>query len=520
MSEERALAKSFGIISSSTFLSRILGLFRDVFSASLFGASLVWDAFLIAFMIPNLLRRLLGEGALTSSFVPVFTEYLEKKSKKEAWQLVSVVFSVLLVVLALIVLLGIWIISLLLNNFSFSIKIALILHLTRIMLPYIFFISLVALSMGILNSFKHFAVPSLSPIILNICWIVALFLICPRFGQELDQRIFGLALGILLGGMVQLLVQIPILVKKGFNRSNIRFNLDLNHPGLRRIGRLMAPAVLGLAVVQINILVDIILGLMLGNGAVSALYYGNRLMQFPLGVFAIAMGTAVLPTMSSHVARNNIPRLKQTLSMALRMVFFITIPAAIGLMVLRFPIIRVLFQRGQFSSLSTNKAATTLLFYSIGLFSYAGVRIIVPCFYSLQDTITPVKIGAIALVSNIVLNLVLMWPLREGGLALATAISSMINFCILFLILRKRVGNLDGKRIISSFSRILLSASLMGLFCWLISRAVLSYPVSLLHQVLNIFILILGGVFMFFAVSFVLRVEELKAVSRWILGRK
>ncbi len=520
MSEERALAKSFGIISLSTFLSRILGLFRDVFSASLFGASLVWDAFLVAFMIPNLLRRLLGEGALTSSFVPVFTEYLEKKSKKEAWQLVSVVSSVLLVGLVLIVLLGVWITSLLLDNFSFSFKVDLILRLTRIMLPYIFFISLVALSMGILNSFKHFAIPSLSPIILNICWIAALFFICPRFGQKLEQKILGLALGILLGGMIQLAVQIPILIKKGFNRSNIGFNLDLNHPGLRRIGRLMAPAVLGLAIVQINIVIDIILGLILGNGAVSALYYGNRLMQFPLGVFAIAMGTAVLPTMSSHVARNDIPRLKQTLSLALRVVFFITIPAAIGLIVLRFPIIRALFQRGHFTSLSTSRAAATLLFYSIGLFAYAGVKIIVPCFYSLQDTSTPVKIGALALGSNIILNLILMWPLREGGLALATAISSMINFCVLFLILRKKIGSLDGKRIISSFSRILLSASLMGVFCWSISRTVLLYPASLSRQLLNIFILVLGGVFTFFAASFVFRVEELRTVSRWILGKK
>ena len=518
MSDEKSLIKSAGIIGLSTFTSRVLGLLRDVFSASMFGTGLVWDAFLIAFMVPNLLRRLLGEGALTGSFIPVFTEYLHKRPKEEVWKLVSIIFTLLILGLLVLVLLGIWVVSLVLNNFSLSAKTSLILRLTRIMLPYIFFVSLAALSMGILNSFKHFVLPALGPVILNICWIGALFYLCPRFGHSLEQKILGLAIGILAGGVAQLAIQIPALIKKGFNRFNIRFNLNLAHPGVRRVGYLMAPAVLGLAVTQINVVVDVILGLILGHGAISALYYGNRLMQLPLGIFGIAMGTAVLPTMAQHVAKNEIEKLKTTLSFALRMVFFITIPAAVGLMSLRLPIMKALFQHGNFSSLSTARAANTLFFYSLGLFSYAGIKVIVPCFYSLQDTKTPVKIGIIALVSNIVLNLILMGPLRESGLALATAISSTINLTALFLILRKKIGNLDGRKILFSFKRILFSALVMGIFCWSVSNPIFRLE-SLPLQLTGLISAISGGIIIFITCSFIFKVEELRIVSKWILKR-
>lgn len=272
---EKSIAKSAGVIGLSTLASRILGLFRDIVSATMFGTSLIWDSFLIAFMIPNLLRRLLGEGALSSSFIPVFTRYLEKEPRRQAWHLVSLVFTLLFVVLIAIILVGILGINSILNNFSPSYKIALILRLTRVMLPYIFFLSLAALAMGILNSFKHFTAPALSPILLNLCWLGALFYLCPRFGESLENRIWGLTIGILIGGLCQLAVQIPVLIKKGLRFVNLRFSFDLTHPGVRRIGYLMVPAVLGLGITQINILVDLLLGYLLGDGAISALWYGR-----------------------------------------------------------------------------------------------------------------------------------------------------------------------------------------------------------------------------------------------------
>ncbi|MEA3328886.1 MAG: murein biosynthesis integral membrane protein MurJ [Candidatus Omnitrophota bacterium] len=518
MSDGKSLVKSAGVIGLSTFASRILGLLRDVFSASLFGTGLVWDAFLIAFMIPNLMRRLLGEGALSGSFIPVFTEYLEKKPRREAWKLVSIIFTLLVLGLLMLVLSGIWMIGLALNNFSLSAKIVLILRLTRIMLPYLFFISLSALSMGILNSFKHFTLPALGPVILNACWIGALFWLCPRFGPALEQKILGLTIGILFGGAAQLAIQIPVLIKKGFNRFSIRLDLNLSHPGVRRVGYLMAPAILGLAVTQINVVVDIILGLMLGDGAISALYYGNRLMQLPLGIFGIAMGTVALPTMAVYAAKNEIEKLKKTLSLALRMVFFITIPAAVGLIILRLPIMETLFQHGNFTSLSASRAADTLLFYSLGLFSYAGVKIVVPCFYSLQDTKTPVKIGIIALLSNIILNLILMRPLKESGLAMATAISSMINLSILFLVLRRKIGSFGARKIVYSFGRILCSAMIMGIFCYLVSKPVFRLT-GLSAQLIGLLSVISGGIIIFITCSFIFKVEELKTVSRWILRK-
>lgn len=484
----------------------------------MFGTGMVWDAFLIAFMIPNLLRRLVGEGALSGSFIPVFTEYLERKSRHEAWRLASIIFSLLLVGLAVIVLLGMLGIGLVLNNFALPDKLALILRLTRVMLPYIFFISLAALAMGVLNSLKHFTAPAMAPIMLNLCWIGALFWLCPRFGDRLNERIWGLAIGVLIGGLFQLLIQIPALLKKGLKFLNMKFKLDIAHPAVRRIGLLMAPAALGLAITQINIAIDLVLAYLLGDGAVSALWYGNRLMQFPLGVFGIALGTALLPFLSIQVAREDLGRMKETFSFALRMACFIMLPAAVGLIVLRTPIIRLLFERGEFTSLSTSRTAMTLLFYCVGLCSYAGLKIVVPCFYSLQDTRTPVRVGAIAMACNVALNLILMWPLREGGLALATAISSTINLSILFWILKARIGDLGGRKIVSSFGRILCATTVMGVSCWFIWRGIfqqLKAPTVPL-QLVSVLIPIFGGTLSFIVASYFFRVEEMRVVWGWI----
>ena len=499
---KKRLVKSAGVIGLATFASRIFGLFRDIFSASVFGTGPVWDAFIIAFMIPNFLRGLLGEGALSSAFIPVFTEYLEKKSPKEAWRLVGNVLGLLVLLLAAITLGGILVIEFLLANFSFPDKVILILKLARFTLPYIFFISLVALSMGILNSFKHFLIPSLSPTLLNLCWLGSLFFLCPLFGENLEKKIFGLAIGILFAGVMQLGIQIPALVRKGFRPH---LGLDIHHPGVRKIGVLMLPGIFGLAITQANITVDKILGYLLGDGAVSSLWYGNRLMQFPLALFGIAMGVAILPTMSTLAAQEKIDKLKETLTFALKLVFFITIPASAGLIFLRIPIMKLLFERGAFDSFSTQRAASCLFFYATGLFAYAGIKVLTPVFYSFKDTVTPMKIGAIAMLSNIALNLLLMWKLREGGLALATALSAALNLILLFRILRRRIGRIGGRRIADTFLKTILASCVMVVV------------LSLLK--LNVLALILIGALVFFAASYMLKIEEARLIARWILAK-
>ena len=507
----KSLAKSTLGISSATFLSRILGLLRDIFSARLFGTTAIWDAFLVAFMIPNLLRRLLGEGALSNSFIPVFTEYLYKKDKKGAKRLASIIFTLLLIILTVVVLGGIFFINLILTKFSLAPKVCLILQLTRFLLPYVFFLSLAALLMGILNSYKHFAAPALAPLFLNIFWLLSLFYLCPRFGESLEKKIWGVVIGVLLGGLFQLLIQIPALIKRKFF---LKLNFNFSHPGLKKIGLLILPGILGLAVTQINIVVDLLLGLFLGSGAISSLWYGNRLMQFPLGVFGIALATAVLPHYSTYVVKREFRELKKMLSFALRMGFFIILPAAIGLISLRSPIIKLLFERGAFTSLSTSRTANTLFFYCLGLFAYAGVKIVAPVFYSFQDTKTPVKIAVIAMLANIGLNLILMIPLREGGLALATALSSCLNLFLLFFILRKRLGNLEERRILNSFVKVLLAAIIMGVCCRFISSR-LFYSSNLIAFI-SIIISILSGIIIFILTAFILKVEEAKEILGWI----
>jgi len=499
----RSLARSTLGISFATFLSRVLGLLRDIFSAHLFGTTGVWDAFLIAFMIPNLLRRLFAEGAFSNAFIPVFTEYLHKKDIKETKKLADVTFTFLLILLLITVGGGILFINFLINRLTFSPKVYLTLRLLRFLLPYILFLSLAALIMGILNSYKHFIIPAFAPLFLNIFWILSLFYLCPRFGKSLEEKIWGVAIGVLLGGLAQLLIQLPPLLKRKFF---LKLDFCFFHPGLKRIILLILPGVVGLAVTQINIIVDFVLGFLLGNGAISSLWYGNRLMQFPLGVFGVALATAVLPHYSSYVAKQEYKRLKRMLSFALRMGFLIILPSAAGLIALRFPLIRLFFQRGAFTALSTSRTAYTLFFYCLGLFAYAGVKIIAPVFYSFQDTKTPLRIAVIAMLANIVLNLLLMIPLREGGLALATSLSSTLNFFLLFFTLKRRLGDIEERRILNSFVKILFSAIIMGIVCASLSTFV------------NVIVSVLIGVLSFTFFSFILKVEEMEEIRRWLKG--
>lgn len=522
MSTQKSLAKSAGIIGIATIISRILGFFRDILIARLFGTARYAQAFVVAFRIPNLLRDLVGEGAANAAFVPVFSEYITLRGKKEFWELANVVLNLLLVILMTVTVIGIIFAPLIVRIIAPGFmanpeKLQMTVTLTRIMFPYILLIGLTAYAIGVLNSLKHFAMPALGPCLLNITLIASALFLCPR----METPVMGLAIGVLVGGVAQLLVQIPLLFRKGMVLSKtIRFV----HPAASRIKRLLIPRVLGTAVYQINIFVDTILASLtrvVGEGGVAALYYSNRLIQFPLAVFGIAIATAALPTMSTQAAENNLSKLRETLSFSLRSVFLIMIPSTMGLLMLGEPIIKVLFQRGQFDSYSTQITSWALLFYSFGLFAYAGIKILVSCFHSLQDTLTPVKAASFSLIVNVVLNLMLMWKLKVGGLALATSIAATMNFFILLLILKERIGGVDGRRIARSTIKIIAATIIMGAACWWTAfRIDYSTLVSgRWTELIGILIPICVSMLVFVGASCLLGVEELRMMERWVAGK-
>ncbi len=470
MNEKERVTRAAGIVGFFTFLSRVLGLARDILIANFFGSGMTADAFFVAFRIPNLLRRLFAEGSFSVAFIPVFTEYLQTRSKEEGFVLARVVSTFLVLILTGITVLGIvfspLIVRIIAPGFGgMGEKYALTVLLTRIMFPYIFLVSLVALFMGILNSLKHFAAPAAAPVFLNLSMIAALLFLAP----SMRTPTVGLAIGVVVGGLMQVALQIPFLMEKGLSFVP---KWNPNHPALKRIGVLMLPTLFGSAIYQVNQLVGTLLASLLKEGSVSYLYYADRLVQFPLGVFAIAISTAVLPSLSREAALRDLDGLKETLSHALRLTMFITIPAMIGLIVLREPIIRLLFQRGAFDAFTTTMTAQALLFYSLGLWAFAALRVFVSAFYSLQDTKTPVKVAAVAMLANIGLSLALMGPLKHGGLALALSLASTLQLCMLIFLLRRRLGGIEGWVVVGSMARSFLSSLIMGICIYFIASRV------------------------------------------------
>lgn len=516
--EQIRITKAASIVGMATLLSRTFGYVRDMVVALLFGAGFATDAFFVAFRIPNLLRRLVGEGALTASFIPVYSQYLSQKSAEESDELVSVSFSILTLALIIIAGLGIIFSPLIIKIMAYGFskdatKFQLTVFLTRLMFPYVFFIGLVALAMGVLNSWKHFTAPALAPVLLNVFIIIsALF-----FHRFFAEPIISLALGVIMGGIAQLAFQIPFILRRGIK---LRFLLNFNHPGVRRIGTLMAPSVLGLGVTQLNVLVSTFLASYLPEGSVSYLYYADRLLEFPMGIFAIAIATAVLPTMSDQKAKNDILGMKETLAFSLRLTFFVIMPAMIGLIVLRRPLINILFQRGAFDTQATEMTAQALLFYSLGLIFFAGVRIIVPAFYSLQDTKTPVKAASLALVANAVLGAFLMVPLKHGGLALATSLAAGVNLAFLIINLRRKIGSIGSSQIVRSFAQSLTASLLMGLALYVILGGC-SWQTSgsTATKVLFLIEAIVFGIAIYISVALFLGNEEIKPILRTVLKK-
>lgn len=471
MKQHEQITRSAGLVGSLTFLSRIAGYARDVVIAYFFGATATTDAFWVAFRIPNLLRRLFAEGSLTISFIPVFTQYLETKNKEEAKKVADAVFTILVFLLILIsiggVLLSPYIIKLFAAGFDES-TFDLAVSLNRIMFPYILFISLTALSMGVLNSLRHFFAPAFSPVILNICIIVAVLFLYKNF----EIPIYAAAVGVIAGGILQLVFQLPFLYGR---RVLFSFTKSVRHPAVKKIGLLIIPQLFGVAVYNLNILVNTQYASFMTEGTISYLYFAERLIEFPLGIVAVSIATVLLPSLSSHVAKKEFDKFKETYSFTLRLMFFILIPALVGLIVLRVPICNLLYQRGEFDYAATIFTSQALLGYAVGLWAVGGIRITAPAFYSMQDTKTPVIIAFIAFIANAALGYVLGFTFgyKHTGLALASSISSIINFLLLFYLIERRVGNINIKSIIVLLLKLTAISGVMGVIVWRVSKLTL-----------------------------------------------
>lgn len=489
------VARSAGVIAVGTLCSRALGFARDMVIARLFGIYIWAQAFVIAFRIPNLLRDLLAEGAANAAIVPVFSEYAARHSKEEFWELANVVLNLLLIILSAVTILGIlfspFIVRLIAPGFIASAeKLEATIRLNRIIFPYILLIGLAAYATALLNSLKHFAIPAFAPCLLNIAIIT--------FALIFGEGIRGLALGVLVGGLLQLLVQVPPLLKKGFYW---RFPLRLKHPAAALIAKLMAPRVLSTSIYQLNNFVDSVFGSLawvVGDGGVAVLYFSYRLIQFPIGVFSNSISQAILPTFSTQALEESREGLKESLSWALRLVFLVMLPATVIYMSLGLPLVRLLFGGGKFDLRSSLLTAEALFFYSIGLCAYAASKILQSCFFALKDTVTPAKVAFVALLLNIVLSAALMFPLKIGGLALATSLSGISSFFILFFTLRRKINAFQELRISCAFLRILCASLCMGLVCVLVNKA------------LNLYWAIFAAPLSYIGFCFVFRVTELR----------
>ena len=543
MNENKALIRSTRVIGSATLASRILGFIRDVLIAKLFGTGMRAQAFVVAFRIPNLLRQIVGEGGTNSAVVPVLSRLKAQGREEEFWQAASCLLNISIIVLSGLVLLGElfapYIVRVVAPGFIHQpTKLYLTIRLTRWLFPYILLIGLAAYAMAVLNSLKHFALSALAPCMLNISLIVSALVFCPRF----KEPVLGLALGVLIGGLLQLIIQVPLLFSKGLSRklpsaitqSNFRSGIcyilsytmkkrfsGFIHPRIKEMGRLFVPRILGIAVYQINLLVDTVFAsliLIVGEGAPAALSFASRIVQFPLALFGIALAQAALPTLSGLAASGDFEQLRKTTSFSLRSVFTMMVPATMGIMVLAGPLVKIIFERGNFTVYSTGITSFALFFYCLGLTGNAGRIILANSFYSLKDTLTPGKIAGAALLINIILNFVLMWPLKMAGLALATAISVTINFILLLSAFRKRIGSLDG--LLPTLTRVILASTIMGAALWFIFYRTDFLLGAGLFLAAKLVISILLAIAVYFGALVVLAKEEAEIFTGWILRKK
>jgi putative peptidoglycan lipid II flippase len=490
--------------------------------AFFFGAGMAMDAFVVAFRIPNLLRRLLAEGSLTIAFIPVFTETLTRRTRREAFELASVVLTLLILILTALTILGIllspWIVRLQAWGFGSSgAKYELTVLLTRITFPYILFISIVAFFMGVLNSLRRFAAPAAAPIFLNVGIIGAAYLISPY----LTEPIVGVACGVLIGGLLQVALQVPWAVREGMRFIPV---WRPSHPAVKRIGALMLPAIFGSAVYQFNQYVITLLASFLPGGSVSWLYYADRLVQFPLGVFAIAVSTAALPSLSTQATRQETGAFGETLDHSLRLVFFVILPSSVGLIIVGEPIVRLFFERGAFGATSTLMTEKALFYYAVGLWAFAGIRVLLSAFYAFQDTKTPVVVAVVAVLIHLVLSLILAFrtPLGHAGLAFSLSLASCLQFFLLACLLNRKIpirGILGS--VLASVLKSMGAASVMGIGVYALKKAWIGpfMDTGLQAGALGLAALLLAGVVLYFGAARLLGCTEMAHMKALIPRR-
>ena len=530
------VARSAGVISIAVMASRVLGLVREMVFAYFFGASksYAYDVFVVAFRIPNLLRDLFAEGALSTAFVAVFSDYLVKKDEEEAFRLSNLITTTLVIILGILVVVGMIFAEQIVGVFASGFKdtpekFADTVFLTRIMMPFILLIALAALSMGVLNARGRFGVPALASSFFNLGSIVGGLVFASLMTDPSNpiaairdnprDGIIGMAYGVLIGGLFQYAVQWPSLRRAGFR---YRPMVSFRDPGVRRVFRLMGPAVIGAAAVQVNVLVNTNFATSIaGDGPVSWLNYAFRLMQFPIGVFGVAIATATLPAISRSAALDRMSEFTGTLASSVRLTLLLTIPSAVGLIVLRRPIIALIYEHGGvFTPSDTERTAAVLAFYAIGLAGYSAVKVLAPAFYALGDARTPMSISLMMIAVNFVMNWILVGILQERGLALSTSAVALLNFTLLYVMIRRRVGSIEDRRLAVTVGKILGASAAMAAACSAFTGLMGEAPgsslgVKLLHVVVGVGL----GAAVFYVAASLLRVAELKSAVGTITGR-
>ncbi|CAN5508921.1 murein biosynthesis integral membrane protein MurJ [soil metagenome] len=511
---QRVSARATGVVGIAILCSRILGLVREMIIAAMFGASAYLDAFLTAFRAPNMLRDLFAEGALSTAFVTTFSKKIASEGDESAWRLANKVATLTVVFMSIVVLLGVLLapllVSLLAPGFNPE-KAELTALLARVMYPFILLVSLAALVMGMLNAKHVFGVPAMASSFFNLGSIVGgvslAWWLDPTFGP---RALVGLAIGTLLGGLLQLVVQIPSLLKVGYV-----FHPDFawRDKGVRKVLQLMGPAVIAASAVQVNVLINSIFASYLQDGAVSWLNIAFRLMQLPLGIFGVAVATVTLPLISRSAAQGNMAEFRGALAHALRLVMLLTIPSAVGLMIMAEPIISLLYERGRFDAAATIQTAGALRFYGIGLVGYSAVKVLAPAFYALDRRNLPMIVSLCSIGLNAALNYVLTFRLGMGhrGLALSTSAIAITNFLLLYGMMRHYAGKLETKTMFITLAKLLFASACLAAVCWVGMRFFFASGVHLTfwRQLTGVAVTIATGTAVFFGSAYLLRVAEL-----------
>jgi len=520
------MIKGFRQIASLTALSRVFGMLRDMAFAYFLGAGALMDGWAIAFKIPNLARRLFGEGAASASLIPIYSEQLQA-DRRGAEQLASTVVTVIFVLLVVVVALGEAVVWGYYKFFSAYPSTDLKLELTGIMLPYMILICTVAILAGILNAHRHFACPAVAPIVLNIFIILSLCITGWVIGMRPTSQVFVVAAAVILAGFVQILIQIPALRARGIH---IRPAWQVRSEPFKKIILLMTPMILGLTVTQINTLADdfialwfsgsadkgdsfLLFGRQIGYplwaGAVSQLFYAQRLYQFPLGVLGISLATAIFPVMSAEAARKDMEGLRKTISRGIRAAVFVAFPATVGLLIVARPLVAALFQHGHFTTDDTPVVAWVLCCYALGLTGYFSQQIVARAFYSLQDSKTPARSAVVAVFVNIILNLTLIWFMGAAGLALSTAICSYLQVCILLWLLNKRFAEPPLAGLMETLRKTIVATFFMGLAAVAIIKGLGRLPYDRMNDVLRLIVVVPAAAVVYAVAAKLLRVEML-----------